>query len=267
MNQSNHVPSLFEHGQIGSGFEPTTLYKDLHSISLIDLLYDGFYIVFLLKNGYVPQDLQQFREKILSLLAQFEQQAKRINCISNDIQDAKYAFCALLDETIVTQTNPDFFTLQNNWLSNPLQLKLFGSQLAGDHFFESLEQLRIKGKERLASLEIFYYCLLLGFQGKYRIDSIEHLNHLRARLGDEIEFLKGSKTQFSPYAALPDQIKNIIHKELPFLWILLFLLAFTLLSFAGLHYRLAQNDQAALSQFNNVISSPAEQANITIHLP
>ena len=59
--------------------------------------------------------------------------------------------------------------------------------------FEILEQLRSKGKARLASLEVFHYCLLLGFQGKYRIESIESLNHLVARVGDEIDYLKGKR--------------------------------------------------------------------------
>ncbi|MFX5668448.1 DotU family type IV/VI secretion system protein, partial [Acinetobacter baumannii] len=88
--------------------------------------------------------------------------------------------------------------------------------LAGYQFFEILEQLRSRGKDRLAALEVFHYCLLLGFQGKYRIESIESLNHLVARVGDEIDYLKGKKVAFSPFSAIPDQTRNIIHRELPF---------------------------------------------------
>jgi type VI secretion system protein ImpK len=88
-------------------------------------------------------------------------------------------------------------------------LSLFGSQLAGYRFFEILEQIRSKGKERLASLEVFHYCLLLGFQGKYRLESIESLNHLVARVGDEIDYLKGKK--LLSHLLQPYQIKlNIL---------------------------------------------------------
>ncbi|WP_171291622.1 DotU family type IV/VI secretion system protein, partial [Acinetobacter baumannii] len=110
----------------------------------------------------VPADPQRFREKILDLLNRFEQQAKKLQFSADDIHDAKYAFCALIDETIVTQQDPSYFNLQNSWLISPLQLSLFGSQLAGYQFFEILEQLRSRGKERLAALEVFHYCLLLG---------------------------------------------------------------------------------------------------------
>ena len=96
---------------------------------------------------------------------------------------------------------------------------------------------------------------------------IENLNHLVARVGDEIDYLKGKKAAFSPFASLPDQIKHMIHRELPFYWILLFLILFALLSFAGLRYMLSKQSTNSLATYENVISTPTEQAHITIHLP
>lgn len=267
MNIPNGAPSLFDDGQIGGSSTAQMPSKTTHANNLVDLMHDGFYIVFLIKNQYVPESVDQFREKIMDQLNRFEQQAKKLQYSAEDIYDAKYAYCALLDETIVTQQDPSFFHLQNSWLISPLQLSLFGSQLAGYRFFDTLEKIRGRGKDRLAALEVFHYCLLLGFQGKYRIESIESLNHLVARVGDEIDYLKGKKAAFSPFSALPDQIKNIIHRELPFTWILLFLLLFSVLAFSGLRYMLNQQDQLAMSKYQNVISAPAEQAHITIHLP
>lgn len=261
------IPSLFDDGKIGSGLPKSEQQNKLQVTNLIDLLHDGFYLVFLIRNRYIPSNPTEFREKILELLNRFEQQAKRLQFTADDIHDAKYAFCALIDETIATQQDAAYFNLQNSWLISPLQLSLFGSQLAGYRFFEILEQIRSKGKERLASLEVFHYCLLLGFQGKYRLESIESLNHLVARVGDEIDYLKGKKAAFSPFAAIPDQIKHIIHHELPFFWILIFLLLFALLTFAGLKYLLSTQNETALMPYQNVISAPAEEAHITIYLP
>lgn len=261
------IPSLFDDGKIGSGLPKSEQQNKLQVTNLIDLLHDGFYLVFLIRNRYIPSNPTEFREKILELLNRFEQQAKRLQFTADDIHDAKYAFCALIDETIATQQDAAYFNLQNSWLISPLQLSLFGSQLAGYRFFEILEQIRSKGKDRLASLEVFHYCLLLGFQGKYRLESIESLNHLVARVGDEIDYLKGKKAAFSPFAAIPDQIKHIIHHELPFFWILIFLLLFALLTFAGLKYLLSTQNETALMPYQNVISAPAEEAHITIHLP
>jgi len=257
MTQPTGIPSLFDDGKIGSGLPASDQPQNkAQATNLIDLLHDGFYLVFLLRNRYIPANPTDFREKIVDLLNRFEQQAKRLQFSADDIHDAKYAFCALIDETIATQQDAAYFNLQNSWLISPLQLSLFGSQLAGYRFFEILEQLRSRGKERLASLEVFHYCLLLGFQGKYRLESVESLNHLVARVGDE-----------SPFAAIPDHIKHIIHHELPFFWILIFLLMFAALTFAGLKFMLSKQNQSALAPYQNVISAPAEEAHITIHLP
>ncbi|OAL79144.1 hypothetical protein AY606_06880 [Acinetobacter sp. SFB] len=268
MTINNPTPSLFEDGQIGMGLNPTATHaKAISATNLVDLLHYGFYIVFLLKNQYVPANADEFRDKILNLLNDFENQALKLQFSANDIDDAKYAYCALLDETIVTQQDAQFFELQNHWIISPLQLSLFGSQLAGYRFFEILESLRMHGKERLAALEVFHYCMLLGFHGKFRIESIQNLTHLVARVGDEIDFLKGKKTSFSPFAALPDQIKHIIHRELPFFWILIFLASFALLSFIGLHFMLSNQNNKSLTAYQNIISPPAEQAYLIIHLP
>ncbi|MDN8418613.1 DotU family type IV/VI secretion system protein, partial [Acinetobacter baumannii] len=61
--------------------------------------------------------------------------------------------------------------------------------------------------------------------------------------------------------------RNIIHRELPFFWILIFLLIFALLTFAGLRFMLNNQNDKALSNYQNVISAPQEQAHITIYLP
>ncbi|MGS0705400.1 type IVB secretion system protein IcmH/DotU [Acinetobacter sp. ANC 3781] len=268
MNLNDNAPSLFDDGQIGLGSNSTTIqFKASSTTNLVDLLHDAFYIVFLLKNQYIPSNADEFRDKILNLLNRFENQAKKLQFSADDIHDAKYAYCALLDETIVTQQDVQFFDLQNTWMISPLQLSLFGSQLAGYRFFEILELLRSCGKERLAALEVFHYCMLLGFHGKFRIESIQNLNHLVARVADEIDFLKGKKASFSPFSGLPDQIKHIIHRELPFFGILIFLAIFALSSFIGLNFMLSHQNNKALAGYQNIISSPAEQAYITIHLP
>lgn len=268
MNINDNAPSLFDDGHIGIGSNSTiTQFKATRATNLVDLLHDGFYIVFLLKNQYIPSNADEFRDKILDLLNCFENKARKLQFSADDIHDAKYAYCALLDETIVTQQDAEFFDLQNTWIISPLQLSLFGSQLAGYRFFEILELLRSRGKERLAALEVFHYCMLLGFHGKFRIESIQNLNHLVARVADEIDFLKGKKSSFSPFSGLPDQIEHIIHRELPFFGILIFLAIFALSSFLGLNFMLSHQNNKSLVGYQNIISSPTEQAYITIHLP
>ncbi|WP_351190196.1 DotU family type IV/VI secretion system protein, partial [Shewanella sp. TB4-MNA-CIBAN-0142] len=70
----------------------------------------------------------------------------------------------------MTSQEPEFQTLKDAWELNPLQLDLFGSQIAGNEFFERLDGLREQGERRLPALEVYHYAMLLGFQGKYRLE-------------------------------------------------------------------------------------------------
>jgi type VI secretion system protein ImpK len=69
--------------------------------SLMDLFYPGFYMVFLLKNGQMPRR-RAFRERVKALLLQVDRGAKRLGLDSADVYQAKFAFCGLLDEILLT---------------------------------------------------------------------------------------------------------------------------------------------------------------------
>lgn len=73
----------------------------------------------------------------------------------------------------MTSQEAEFQALKDAWELNPLQLDLFGSQIAGNEFFERLDRLREQGEKRLPALEIYHYAMLLGFQGKYRLEAPE----------------------------------------------------------------------------------------------
>lgn len=266
MQKENSMPSLFDHGEIGQGARTSMPLKAVQK-SLLDYLYEGFYLVFLLKNAYVPQSASDLQMQLTELLGRFDSQARRAGFSAENIHDVKYAFCALVDETIMVQQSLTLDSVKATWELSPLQLKLFGSQLAGEKFFTILEDLRAQGAERLPALEVFHYCLLLGFQGKYRLEAPEKINYLIARLGDEIDYLKGKKREFAPFWAIPDQIRHVIRGEIPIGLILIVLLFFSVIAFSGIHYLLAKDRQSALAPFSNIIAAPEQQANISIYFP
>lgn len=187
----SYAPSLFGNGTptatpnpaSSPASEPTYQVR-----SLLDLLYDGFFMLFLLKNGREPGDADEFRARIQQFLGDFERGAKKLDVAAEDVYAAKFAFCAAIDESVLASQ----FRIRAEWERRPLQLVLFGEQLAGEKFFQYLEECRAQGARRLQSLEVFHMCLLLGFQGKYLLEGPEKLAYLTARLGDEIAHMKAS---------------------------------------------------------------------------
>ncbi|MFT4256660.1 MAG: type IVB secretion system protein IcmH/DotU [Pseudoxanthomonas sp.] len=230
---------------------------------LLDLMSDGFYLLMLIKRGQLPNDEERFVQAIRQFLERVERGAAKLDIPSVDVHAAKYAFCAAIDEAILSQPS----SLHADWERNPLQLRLFGEHLAGEHFFERLEDLRSQGAPRLASLEVYHYCLLLGFEGKYRLEGTEKLGYLTARLGDEISYIKGKRTGFAPYWLPPDQVAHALRRVMP-LWAPAAVLAGVgLLGYVGLSTWLGRSTDRQLAAHQDIVQLPQATAHVTITLP
>lgn len=231
--------------------------------SLLELMADGFYLLMLLKRGQLPGNESSFVAAIQRFLEGVERGAAKLDISSEDIYAAKYAFCAAVDEAMLTQPS----ALREEWERNPLQLRLFGEHLAGEHFFDRLEELRAQGAPRLPSLEVYHYCLLLGFEGKYRLEGPEKLGYLVARLGDEIVFLKGKRTGFAPHWAPPDRIVHALRRVMP-LWAPVAVFAVLGLgAYFTLNGLLGRDTEKRLAEYQQVVQMPGKTAHVTITLP
>jgi type VI secretion system protein ImpK len=231
--------------------------------SLVDLMYEGFYALFLLKNGCGPQDKAAFADHMTQFLGDVDRNAKTLGVAADDVTAAKYAFCAAVDEIILRSD----YEVREAWETRPLQLRIFGDQLAGEHFFNRLEDLRAKGSVHLQALEVFHMCLLLGFQGRYALDGQDKLNYLTARLGDEIARMRGKSRGFAPHAQRPDQVTNKLHSDLS-LWVFSAVVAVAGLgAYLGFRTTLAHDTNLAMADYNDLVTLPPRAANVTITLP
>lgn len=199
------------------------------TLSLKDMLEDGIYLLFLLRSGNAPNSASEFNKRIEQFLAQFDKNARNLGKPAQGVGDAKYAFCALMDEIILSSG----FSIREDWERAPLQLRLFGEHLAGDRFFDKLDALRADPAANIEALEVFHTCLLLGFQGKYLLEGPEKLNYLISRVGHEITHARGGKAEFAPNWKLPQRFQQYVRHELP-LW-----LFFALLTLVGVSVFLA----------------------------
>lgn len=231
--------------------------------SLLDVMTEGFYALYLLENGSGPQGQTDFAEHMTRFLADVDRNAKPLGVSADDVQAAKYAFCAAVDEIILRSS----YAIRDAWETKPLQLRLFGDQLAGEHFFQKLEDLRVRGQAHLQALEVFHMCLLLGFQGKYALDGEEKLKYMCATLGNEIARMRGKSRSFAPHAERPDQISNKLRSDLS-LWVLTAVFAlFGLTAYVGFRASLAHQTDKSLAAYNDLVKLPPRAANVTITLP
>ncbi|NMG44316.1 DotU family type IV/VI secretion system protein [Aromatoleum toluvorans] len=251
----NANPSIFA--------APTGQVTSTPRTTLADLLYEGFYMVFLLRNSKTPRDAREFSDCVTGFLADFERQAKRHDFTPEDIFDAKYAFCATVDEAILASR----LSIRDDWERRPLQLSLFGDQLAGEYFFDKLGVARDAGSRRIQALEVFHMCLLLGFRGKYLLEGPERLAYLTAQVGEQIAHIKGRKAGFAPHGARPDSISHELRRSLP-AWVTVAMVALSALgAFTGIRSHLEYTTREALAPYHDIIKVAARRPHITITLP
>jgi type VI secretion system protein ImpK len=125
-------------------------------------------LVSMQREAITPAEASALHERCCRELDLLQQQASQHDILPTDIDTARYALVALIDEFAVNREG----ALKDHWLPRLLQMKYFGENLAGDHFFDRLTTLRGDVK-RHSVLRVYYLSLLFGFRGKYRLRGSE----------------------------------------------------------------------------------------------
>ena len=106
-----------------------------------------------------------FREWVKKEIENSAEQVQRDGYSGDDADHAKFALVAFLDEAARYSENASLV----NWKS--VQAELYNSEDAGEMFFAHLKDVQRRGNtgETADLLEVYALCLLLGFEGKYRL--------------------------------------------------------------------------------------------------
>ncbi len=141
---------------------------------LVDLFADLLSLAYSVRTQPELGNPEEVRARILSLLGRAEEQGRELGHDTLQVDQARFAVVALLDEVILNST----WAGRDLWRGNPLQRELFRINVAGEEFFTRLDRLRSDAKENHPSLEVFHTCLALGFEGKYKLLGQERLQTL-----------------------------------------------------------------------------------------
>jgi type IV/VI secretion system ImpK/VasF family protein len=127
---------------------------------LIDHAAEALRIATALPGG--SADPVVLRSRCESALTDFAAAAARAGHAGEGIDAARFALVALIDERAMAQGSP----VRQEWLDQPLQLRLFECASAGEEFYRRLDRWRRPPTEAAADvLEVYQTCLALGFRG------------------------------------------------------------------------------------------------------
>jgi type VI secretion system protein ImpK len=196
-------------------------------------------VVRLRANRQGVTDPNAFRHHMREALKTAASQALSAGYTAEDTKHATFAAVAFLDESVLNTQNAIF----TEWLRKPLQAELFGTQIAGEEFFSSLQQLlgRADSNDLADLIEIHYLCMLLGFGGRYSAGNRGELAQIMQMTGDKIRRIRGRFSGLSP-AWQPPKEKAVTRTD-PWVkrWgiIAAVCLAVTILMFAGYMFGLS----------------------------
>lgn len=187
--------------------------------SLVDVFADVFTLILTLANSKNYGTPAELKAKIDGLFNRIEKEGLAKGISPEELQSAKYALVAVIDETISRSD----WTGKSDWYDHPLALEYFSDNVAGSEFFNKLDAIRRDARRNAPLLEVYYVCLALGFEGKYAFNPNE-LTPLVAQVGRELRALRPGSPELSPSWRPPEEAFRAIGRQIP-LWIISAILA------------------------------------------
>jgi type VI secretion system protein ImpK len=142
------------------------------------------------------------RPTVQQLLQEMEQRGATLRYGERQIKEVKFALAAFVDETIMSTNLP----LREEWEKFPLQLEYFGEQLAGNKFYEHLDDLLKQIETEADVVEVYYVSLLLGFKGKYKVYMEDQLQGVIDNTAAQLKRVgRLQEAELSPHWKVRDQ--------------------------------------------------------------
>jgi type VI secretion system protein ImpK len=209
-----------------------------------------FLVVAQLRNMVENADVNALRRKIVEQMRRFEERAVRYNARGGDVSAARYVMSALIDEAVMTTP----WGSASAWSDNSLLNQFHNETWGGEKVFQILERVQGEPAKYLALLKLLDLCLLMGFEGKYRVvaGGRERLEDLREELGRTLR-----QHTPAPSEELSPQWKGIaatrgVRRYLP-LWIVFTICTLLALIFYGFFRWRLSGDLTPVEQMLDLI--------------
>ncbi|MES5485433.1 type IVB secretion system protein IcmH/DotU [Bradyrhizobium sp. INPA03-11B] len=123
-------------------------------------------------------DIGALHRGIVEQIRRFEERAVKHQ--ASDVTAARYVLCALIDEAVMTTR----WGAESAWSDNSLLNQFHNETWGGEKVFQILEHIQAEPAKYLALLKLISVCLLMGFEGKYRVveGGREQLEDLRCEV-------------------------------------------------------------------------------------
>lgn len=172
-------------------------------------------------------DVNGLHQQVIARVQKFEADATAAGVSPQHVASARYALCTALDETVLSTP----WGSESVWSTHSLLTTFHQETWGGEKFFLILDRLQTNTAANLDVLELMFFCLALGFEGKYKIQERgrTQIANVRDELYRTIRQYRGDiERQLSPRWEGVQDRRNPLTRYVP-LWVVACVLVTVLL--------------------------------------
>lgn len=205
--------------------------------------------------GASATDPVSLKTTLSAQMRTFEQKALAGGLDPRQISAARYTLCTALDEAVATSEWGE----RSDWAQSSLLSAFHGETWGGETVFTLIERTLADPRRYMDLLELFYFVLTLGFQGKYRLerDGTAAVDALRDRLFDTLQRRFGARPHLVTPLREPIRHRVRLIRYLPVWTIAVLCLLLSLLILAWLGYGLTNHANEVAESFHAVAATRA----------
>lgn len=224
-----------------------------------------------IRHSVSHDDPARLRQQLIDQIRRFELSCQQSGLSYEVIVGARYCLCTALDEAAALTP----WGSRGVWTSNGLLVTFHNETWGGEKFFQLLAKLSQNPRQHILLLELIYFCLLLGFEGRYRVldNGRSQLETIKQRLLQMIKSVRGSyPAALSPHPTDQPVLRKLWRPMIP-LWACAAVAGFAAcLFYIVLNWRLGDYTSPVLASIYQTalpevkISNPAPPPPATLNL-
>lgn len=190
-----------------------------------------------IRQAATHDDPAGLRQLLIDEIRQFEQRCKMSGLPFEMIIGARYCLCSLLDEA-AAQTP---WGTRGVWSGNGMLVTFHNESWGGEKVFQLLSRISQNPQQHFWLLEVIHYCLLLGYEGRYRgsENGQAQCEIIRKRLAHLIAETRPGHSAESPQLVEVHPLVSSLSRPMVPLWACVTLAALVAcLIYSGLNWRL-----------------------------
>ena len=249
---SNHMAQPSTNGlysQNGGGGFPSNQGGGHHSGVILSESKPLLTLMTYIRQCQEPPDTDLLHQRVLHQVEMFIQKCRENQYPNYLIEPSTYCLCAALDEAVLSTK----WGTQSIWVQKTLLGFFRFGNSGGENFYSILDELAREPRKNIEVLELIYFILSLGFEGKYYGEKRIYRDEFRNRLFGILKLNKDKfEMQLSPHWKDSQPIVDRKHRQTRLKKFSFYCFSLMAVIWAGFNFTAYQHSRSLLKMLSQI---------------